>query len=317
MSNLAKVTLEELEVDELYVTDVLKSLLHTIVFQRCLGEITPSECECESLTELHYPTAEIDSVNKEIDQSVKQFVQNLSDVAKQMKQKVTQDEHLSSTAQQGRLSGGASSGGGAGGGANRTKIFSAHQQYTIDLSFYSIKKTVGYFRTTEERTDWEKWSIPLKVVFYFDTNASTSGATSGVAVSSGSTGVVSNVNSSGVSNVLSSSPSTNNSSSAAVAASSSSSLDHASSTGGGSGATHRFSRNRASSFHKQSVTKLTESVEQRMKYILKVAHERIEHLPSVRVDDSQKCFPFKISLPSLTKGGGLWTGSLMDLVNWS
>ncbi len=54
MSNLAKFSLNELEVDEIYVTDVLKCLLHTIVFQRCLGEITPSESECENLPDLHY-----------------------------------------------------------------------------------------------------------------------------------------------------------------------------------------------------------------------------------------------------------------------
>ena len=54
MSNLAKVIIEELEVEEVYVTDVLKCLLHTIVFHRSLGEITPSDCECENLPELRY-----------------------------------------------------------------------------------------------------------------------------------------------------------------------------------------------------------------------------------------------------------------------
>jgi hypothetical protein len=54
MSNLAKITLEELEVDEFYVADALKCLLHTIVFHRCLGEITPSDFECENIPELHY-----------------------------------------------------------------------------------------------------------------------------------------------------------------------------------------------------------------------------------------------------------------------
>jgi autophagy-related protein 101 len=61
--NLAKVTLEELEVDEQYVGDVLKCLLHTIVFHRSLGEITPSDTECEYLPELRYVSTTSNRMN--------------------------------------------------------------------------------------------------------------------------------------------------------------------------------------------------------------------------------------------------------------
>ena len=61
--NLAKVTVEELEVDDVYVGDVLKCLLNTIVFHRTLGDITPSDTECENIPELRYvSTSSIDVV---------------------------------------------------------------------------------------------------------------------------------------------------------------------------------------------------------------------------------------------------------------
>jgi len=271
MSNLAKVIIEELEVEEVYVTDVLKCLLHTIVFHRSLGEITPSDCECENLPELRYPTAEIDSVNKDIDTAVSQFTQNLAEVSKQIKLKVLQEEQAQNK-------------------QTRSKIYSAQQQYTIDLSFYSIRKTSGFFRTTEEQTEWERWSIPIKVVFYFDnqpdsvaTNSSASTASS--VGGAGGTGV---------------------GSSSSGATSSAKPIDI-------------YSRKRSSSIQKQSVNRLIESVEQRMKYILKMAHEKTEHLPPVKSSDDStlKHFQFRISLPSISKGGGLWAGSLLDLVNWS
>ena len=148
--NLAKITVEELEVDDVYVGDVLKCLLNTIVFHRTLGDITPSDTECENIPELRYPYAvDLPAVTNEIDKSVKYFVSNLENLAKQYKLKVAEELKVASSS------------------PKKTSITS-QQQYTIEISFYSTKVVRTFLRSAEEHTDFERWTIPLKVNFTFD-----------------------------------------------------------------------------------------------------------------------------------------------------
>ncbi len=66
------------------------------------------------------------------------------------------------------------------------------------------------------------------------------------------------------------------------------------------------------SLQKQGIIKLVESLEQRMKQILKEAHEKTEHLPPVKRDDTLKYFPFKINLPNIAKGS--LSDTFIDLI---
>jgi hypothetical protein len=76
-------------------------------------------------------------------------MQSLSEVSKQFKQKASEELKNSKRA-----------------------TITTHQQYTIELSFYSTKIIRSFLRAQEDSTDWEKWTIPLKVVYHVDTLSS-------------------------------------------------------------------------------------------------------------------------------------------------
>lgn len=165
------------------------------------------------------PTADIEKVNTMIEEKVKLFIESLSYVPSNIKSNSKQKNSF------------------------------VAQLFTIELIFYSTKTVSGFLTTREESIDWEKWSIPLKILFTVDHRQVVSATGTSDATSK---------------------------------------------------ATINATRKR-NSLQKQNIIKLVESLEQRMKQILKEAHEKTEHLPPVKKDDTLKYFPFKIILPDIAK----------------
>mmetsp|Transcript_5435 Transcript_5435/g.10223 ORF Transcript_5435/g.10223 Transcript_5435/m.10223 type:complete len:203 (-) Transcript_5435:815-1423(-) len=77
MSNHAQHVTNVVEVDEPAAYDALRAMLHTIVFQRALGEMAPGELKLESFSGLSVATCGDPRVHEAIEEAVEEFFHHL------------------------------------------------------------------------------------------------------------------------------------------------------------------------------------------------------------------------------------------------
>jgi autophagy-related protein 101 len=104
--------------------EVLRCLLHTILFNRALGPTEPREQDCELFDVTYVRCGDI-NVDKSVEVALSSFSDALSTGAKPVGPDLAKGRLL--------------------------------------LSFYEIKKKSGWLGTTEEKVYWEQWIFPVLV----------------------------------------------------------------------------------------------------------------------------------------------------------
>jgi len=69
--------LPELEVDKTQIEDALRAVLHTILFNRSLGPVVPTEKNMLSFDNITYVSCGIPKVEENVDKAISKFCSNL------------------------------------------------------------------------------------------------------------------------------------------------------------------------------------------------------------------------------------------------
>lgn len=77
--NLEEHVLDELEVEQFHLKEVLRSVLHTILFSRSLGKLKPVEYVSDVL-DLTYARCGVTAMDKQVEEAIENFTQSLSPV---------------------------------------------------------------------------------------------------------------------------------------------------------------------------------------------------------------------------------------------
>jgi len=138
--NREQIELEPVEVERFQVKEVLKTLLHSIIFQRALGEVRMRDAESE-LFEISYPRCD----SRLVEQKVEEQAETFSSAFERALERVA---------------------------TVRTKIsISFFERRSRPAAF-------GLFRS-EERVVWERWNIPMQVYSWDPAGTSTGQGHSG------------------------------------------------------------------------------------------------------------------------------------------
>eukprot|EP01025_Chloroclados_australasicus_P069518 TRINITY_DN9825_c0_g2_i1.p2 TRINITY_DN9825_c0_g2~~TRINITY_DN9825_c0_g2_i1.p2 ORF type:complete len:222 (-),score=16.17 TRINITY_DN9825_c0_g2_i1:564-1229(-) len=128
MSNKQVVALQEVVVEEHQIREVLKCILHTIIFNRALGHVTPRDMHLE-LINITYADVDDAQIQEKVDKGI-------------------QDVHAFLARHRPRPSSAASQ---------------QHSDFPffVTLSFYESIKRQGLVRPYEEKVVWEVWKMQL------------------------------------------------------------------------------------------------------------------------------------------------------------
>jgi len=187
--NLQSHELQGIEVERAQVKEVLRCLLHTILFNRALGPVRPLEVECVGFPDIHYARVDDSTLVRAVETKVEALFTALD--------RVKDDAGSSALASTGTTSGTSTSSGSAATAPNKTSSAQAKDSASTSatgggttgskatseksaamaaansdggtvaavctLSFYnkSVKKGFLGLSTKEEKVYWEQWSIPI------------------------------------------------------------------------------------------------------------------------------------------------------------
>eukprot|EP00697_Spironema_sp_BW2_P010112 gnl/Spiro4/25215_TR12547_c0_g1_i1.p1 gnl/Spiro4/25215_TR12547_c0_g1~~gnl/Spiro4/25215_TR12547_c0_g1_i1.p1 ORF type:complete len:216 (-),score=59.58 gnl/Spiro4/25215_TR12547_c0_g1_i1:85-666(-) len=122
MANFLRIALKEIELEREYMKDVLRCFLHTIIFNRTLGAVTPREMEIDAL-DLTYVRVDVrDHTRSDLDRAVDLAIDQLCRIF---------DAQLSVSA-------------------------------VITLTFSTKEESRGWFYSKEEIKVFEQWLIPVR-----------------------------------------------------------------------------------------------------------------------------------------------------------
>ena len=143
-------SLSPLRCEPFQVKEVMRAVLHTILFSRTLGVVRPRDVDSE-LFDLTYATCGDPGVERTLEEKLDALVAWLQ---KQQQQQLDQQQH--------QIRG--TGGGGRGGGVGRGVVDgNSEVQAQVCLSFFEKRDKGGWFGRQEERLYWEQWRVPLEM----------------------------------------------------------------------------------------------------------------------------------------------------------
>ncbi|KAL0483220.1 autophagy-related protein 101 [Acrasis kona] len=144
MSNMVRYEVEEVEVFLEDVPEVMRCLIHTIVFHRALSQIKPAEFESATLN-IRYPTVNNKEISKYIDEAIEKFNKQVTETAHRTINHQTVPQNKTE-------------------GSQATSDDPLSDKHHLEISFYLTTTNKGLFRESKEETMWEKWVLPVRVV---------------------------------------------------------------------------------------------------------------------------------------------------------
>lgn len=120
--NFERFDFQEMCLESLEVRDVLRCLLHSVLFNRAMGAVAPRDAECTSMNNVAYAKINDPAIEDAVEGFIDRFLKSW---------------HKS--------------------GSSKAQVC---------LGFYerSVKKSVWFGGSKEEKTFWERWLIPLSFV---------------------------------------------------------------------------------------------------------------------------------------------------------
>ena len=192
--NLERFDLSPLELELFQVKEVVRCLLHSILFHRALNAIRPCQQECEVFDHITYAKIDDPAIAKTVDAAVERCYHTC--------EKITHAAHMHHqqqliALQQAQQHNAAHAGGSVpGGGGSRMSVAGAGTGSAgtgdgaapadggvLCVGFYALQMRKTWFSAKEERVFWERWRIPITLVTDSSAtqtyNATTSTANSG------------------------------------------------------------------------------------------------------------------------------------------
>jgi len=142
MANHETFALDMLTVDREHLKESLLRLLHTIMFNRALGMVTPIEQESQKGLDICWVDCNDPNVQHKFGEKLREFEALLD----------------KPSAQRAAASGGRDAG-------------AQVQQHTVTLQFFKSMVEKGWLSNTKKRKTWEEWKLPLTVVLDTPTGA--------------------------------------------------------------------------------------------------------------------------------------------------
>uniref|UniRef100_A0A7S0X740 Autophagy-related protein 101 n=1 Tax=Mantoniella antarctica TaxID=81844 RepID=A0A7S0X740_9CHLO len=130
-------SLSPLRCEPFQVKEVLRAVLHTVLFSRTLGVVRPRDVDSE-LFDLTYATCGDPRVERSVEDRLDALIVWLQ---KQQQQQQQQQQQNGGT----------------------PKPANAELQAQVCLSFYEKRDKGGWFGRQEERLYWEQWRVPLEI----------------------------------------------------------------------------------------------------------------------------------------------------------
>lgn len=141
-------SLPELEVESYQVKEVLRCILHTVVFNRSLGLARPREVDSE-LFEITYAHCGDRGIEEKIEKKLEEFCRSLEAAGAESPRS---------------LGGGRGSNSNSNSGSGLSIGGSGYRRAQLCLSFYERRAKQVWFSKQEEQVHWEKWRVNLLVV---------------------------------------------------------------------------------------------------------------------------------------------------------
>ena len=82
--NCQEAHLPELELSTCQVREALQCLLHTILFVRAPGPVTPYDCDCENFNLTYSKIGKIEDVDRQVDESIEKFMLSLKPIGPEL-----------------------------------------------------------------------------------------------------------------------------------------------------------------------------------------------------------------------------------------
>jgi autophagy-related protein 101 len=133
MSNKEIFELAQISVEEHQVREVLKCIVHTIIFSRALGHVAPRDVDLQ-LINVSYVEVADDDIERQVDESLKQVEIFLNQSAPRLPS------------------------------ASPSKSGVDAMPFTVRLAFYELVSKAGFSSTYQEKVYWEIWKIHLQIV---------------------------------------------------------------------------------------------------------------------------------------------------------
>lgn len=133
MSNKETIELSEIKVEEHQVREVLKCIIHTIIFNRALGHVSPRDMDLQ-LINVSYVEVADDDIERQVEEGLRKVEEHLKTLPRSSSIHGNQD--------------GTSEG----------------LPLVVRLSFFELVSRAAFTKTYQEKIYWEIWRIQLRIV---------------------------------------------------------------------------------------------------------------------------------------------------------